>query len=195
MDSSNSDCCCIVLVSSCGDGREVKSPDFDCRLSILFPICQSIFIFYSSIRAPHHCRLVPALNVIADRFKIPDDIAGTKLPLILAIFYFWHSNEISFQFHIVDWPNCWYSGATLMAAGASSPELFSSFVALFITHSAMGMGTVSPGVWSKRLLSTRSSLLFFRLLARRFSISWWFVQVPFMLVSGNLLSSLLRRHR
>ncbi|KAL3937607.1 MAG: hypothetical protein SGBAC_007316 [Bacillariaceae sp.] len=53
-------------------------------------------------------RLVPALNVIADRFKIPDDIAG----------------------------------ATLMAAGASSPELFSSFVALFITHSAMGMGTI-----------------------------------------------------
>jgi Ca2+/Na+ antiporter len=33
-------------------------------------------------------------------------------------------------------------GATLMAAGASSPELFSSFVALFITHSAMGLGTV-----------------------------------------------------
>ncbi|CAJ1945270.1 unnamed protein product [Cylindrotheca closterium] len=53
-------------------------------------------------------RLVPALNVIAERFNISDDIAG----------------------------------ATLMAAGASSPELFSSFVALFITHSAMGMGTI-----------------------------------------------------
>jgi len=53
-------------------------------------------------------RLVPALNVIAERYKISDDIAG----------------------------------ATLMAAGASSPELFSSFVALFITHSAMGLGTI-----------------------------------------------------
>ena len=29
-----------------------------------------------------------------------------------------------------------------MAAGASSPELFSSIVALFITHSALGLGTV-----------------------------------------------------
>jgi Ca2+/Na+ antiporter len=53
-------------------------------------------------------RLVPALNVIADYYKIPSDIAG----------------------------------ATLMAAGASSPELFSSFVALFITHSSLGLGTI-----------------------------------------------------
>jgi hypothetical protein len=29
-----------------------------------------------------------------------------------------------------------------MAAGASSPELFSSIVALFVTHSALGLGTV-----------------------------------------------------
>jgi len=34
------------------------------------------------------------------------------------------------------------AGATLMAAGASSPELFSSFVSLFITHSALGLGTI-----------------------------------------------------
>ncbi|CAJ1945251.1 unnamed protein product [Cylindrotheca closterium] len=53
-------------------------------------------------------RLVPALNVIADYYNIPDDIAG----------------------------------ATLMAAGASSPELFSSLVALFITHSSLGLGTI-----------------------------------------------------
>mmetsp|Transcript_24995 Transcript_24995/g.36689 ORF Transcript_24995/g.36689 Transcript_24995/m.36689 type:complete len:116 (-) Transcript_24995:2039-2386(-) len=53
-------------------------------------------------------RFVPALNVIANHFNIPDDVAG----------------------------------ATLMAAGASSPELFSSIVALFITHSALGLGTV-----------------------------------------------------
>mmetsp|Transcript_10960 Transcript_10960/g.30285 ORF Transcript_10960/g.30285 Transcript_10960/m.30285 type:complete len:642 (-) Transcript_10960:85-2010(-) len=53
-------------------------------------------------------RFVPALNVVADYFRIPNDIAG----------------------------------ATLMAAGASSPELFSSIVALFITHSALGLGTI-----------------------------------------------------
>ena len=29
-----------------------------------------------------------------------------------------------------------------MAAGASTPELFGSFVALFITHSALGIGTI-----------------------------------------------------
>ena len=29
-----------------------------------------------------------------------------------------------------------------MAAGASSPELFSSIVALFITHSSLGLGTI-----------------------------------------------------
>lgn len=34
------------------------------------------------------------------------------------------------------------AGATLMAAGASAPELFSSFVALFITHSSLGLGTI-----------------------------------------------------
>jgi Ca2+/Na+ antiporter len=34
------------------------------------------------------------------------------------------------------------AGATLMAAGASSPELFSAIVALFITHSSMGIGTI-----------------------------------------------------
>jgi len=53
-------------------------------------------------------RFVPALNIVAQYFNIPDDIAG----------------------------------ATLMAAGASSPELFSSLTALFITHSSLGLGTI-----------------------------------------------------
>lgn len=34
------------------------------------------------------------------------------------------------------------AGATLMAAGASSPELLSSFISLFITHSSLGLGTI-----------------------------------------------------
>eukprot|EP00934_Nitzschia_sp_Nitz4_P005034 Nitzschia sp. Nitz4//scaffold32_size149145//66482//69228//NITZ4_002881-RA/size149145-snap-gene-0.18-mRNA-1//-1//CDS//3329548075//5024//frame0 len=47
-------------------------------------------------------------------------------------------NVISEYYHI---PND-IAGATLMAAGASSPELFSSIVALFITHSSLGLGTI-----------------------------------------------------
>ncbi|KAL7487163.1 hypothetical protein ACHAW6_012759 [Cyclotella cf. meneghiniana] len=53
-------------------------------------------------------RLIPALNVISDYYKIPDDIAG----------------------------------ATLMASGASSPELLCTLVSLFITHSSLGLGTI-----------------------------------------------------
>lgn len=53
-------------------------------------------------------RLVPALNIISEYFKIPDDIAG----------------------------------ATLMAAGASSPELLCTIISLFITHSSLGLGTI-----------------------------------------------------
>lgn len=34
------------------------------------------------------------------------------------------------------------AGATLMAAGASAPELFSNIVSIFITKSAIGMGTI-----------------------------------------------------
>lgn len=59
------------------------------------------FIFISN-------RLVPALNIISEHFKIPDDIAG----------------------------------ATLMAAGASSPELLCTIISLFITHSSLGLGTI-----------------------------------------------------
>ena len=51
---------------------------------------------------------MPALNIIAKRLNISDDVAG----------------------------------ATLMAAGASAPELFSNIVSIFITHSALGMGTI-----------------------------------------------------
>lgn len=47
-------------------------------------------------------------------------------------------NVLSNEFNIPDD----VAGATLMAAGASSPELFSSIVALFITHSSLGLGTI-----------------------------------------------------
>ena len=47
-------------------------------------------------------------------------------------------NFISVEFNIPDD----VAGATLMAAGASSPELLSSAVSLFVTHSSLGLGTV-----------------------------------------------------
>ena len=34
------------------------------------------------------------------------------------------------------------AGATLMAAGASSPELFSNMVSIFVTKSDLGIGTI-----------------------------------------------------
>lgn len=34
------------------------------------------------------------------------------------------------------------AGATLMAAGASSPELLASFTTLFVTHTSLGIGTI-----------------------------------------------------
>jgi K+-dependent Na+/Ca+ exchanger-like protein len=34
------------------------------------------------------------------------------------------------------------AGATFMAAGASSPEMFACFVSLFVTHTALGAGTI-----------------------------------------------------
>jgi len=42
------------------------------------------------------------------------------------------------------------AGATLMAGGASIPELFASFVSLFVTHSALGVGTiVGSGIFNQ----------------------------------------------
>ena len=69
-------------------------------------------------------RFVPALNVIANEYNIPSDIAG----------------------------------ATLMAAGASSPELFSSFVALFVTHSALGLGTIVGSEIFNQLIITAGAV-------------------------------------
>ena len=34
------------------------------------------------------------------------------------------------------------AGATFMAAGASSPELFAALISLFVTRSALGIGTI-----------------------------------------------------
>ena len=74
---------------------------------LLTPCARDVCTYLISSYYIHH-RLVPALNIISEYFKIPDDIAG----------------------------------ATLMAAGASSPELLCTIISLFITHSSLGLGTI-----------------------------------------------------
>ena len=51
------------------------------------------------------------------------------------------------------------AGATLMAAGASSPELFSSIIALFVTHSALGLGTIVGSEIFNQLMICAGSVL------------------------------------
>ena len=78
----------------------------DALLGALLVIAVAIVFWCLSVVCEE--RFVPALAVICDVLKIPDDVAG----------------------------------ATLMAAGACSPEVVSSFIALFVTHSALGVGSV-----------------------------------------------------
>ncbi|CEM00705.1 unnamed protein product [Vitrella brassicaformis CCMP3155] len=66
-----------------------------------------LYIFYSlAVVCDEY--FVPALQIMCDKLKIPDDVAG----------------------------------ATFMAIGASSPEMFTNFIAIFIEHSAVGSGTI-----------------------------------------------------
>jgi len=65
-------------------------------------------------------------------------------------------NVISEYFKIPDS----VAGATLMAAGASSPELFSSLIALFITHSALGVGTVVGSEIFNQLMISAGSIFY-----------------------------------
>lgn len=51
------------------------------------------------------------------------------------------------------------AGATLMAGGASTPELFGSYIALFVTHSALGVGTiVGSGIFNQLVITAGAVL-------------------------------------
>jgi K+-dependent Na+/Ca+ exchanger-like protein len=52
------------------------------------------------------------------------------------------------------------AGATFMAAGASAPELFASFIALFITHSTLGVGTILGSELFNHLIITAGSIFY-----------------------------------
>lgn len=84
------------------------------------------------------------------------------------------------------------AGATLMAAGASSPELFAALVSVFITHSALGTGTVvgsevcNPAVLfyreSSLEVSSRAALPH---VSTRFSISWSLEQQQYLILKTS----------
>jgi|MDSY01.1.fsa_nt_gb hypothetical protein len=52
------------------------------------------------------------------------------------------------------------AGATFMAAGASSPELFASIMSLFITHSPLGTGTIIGSEIFNHLIICAGSVLY-----------------------------------
>ena len=52
------------------------------------------------------------------------------------------------------------AGATFMAAGGSSPELFASLVSLFITHTSLGIGTVIGSEIFNHLCICAGSILY-----------------------------------
>jgi len=51
------------------------------------------------------------------------------------------------------------AGATLMAAGASSPELMAALLSIFITHSALGMGTIVGSEIFNQLVISAGAIL------------------------------------
>lgn len=52
------------------------------------------------------------------------------------------------------------AGATFMAAGASSPELFTAFIALFVNHSSIGVGTVVGSEIFNHMIISAGSVLY-----------------------------------
>lgn len=101
---------------------------------------------------------------------VPDWIekGGIFLVVVVLIVMFWilavvceeyfvpSLNELCVKANIPDD----VAGATFMAAGASSPELFSAMVALFVTKSAAGVGTVIGSEIFNQLAITAGSIFY-----------------------------------
>jgi len=54
------------------------------------------------------------------------------------------------------------AGATFMAAGASSPEMFAAFLSMFVTHSALGVGTIIGSELFNHLIISAGSIYYSR---------------------------------
>uniref|UniRef100_A0A8C3SKK1 Sodium/potassium/calcium exchanger 1 n=1 Tax=Chelydra serpentina TaxID=8475 RepID=A0A8C3SKK1_CHESE len=79
---------------------------------------------------------VPALDVITEKLRISDDVAG----------------------------------ATFMAAGGSAPELFTSLIGVFISHSNVGIGTIVGSAVFNILFVIGTCALFSREILH---LTWW----------------------
>lgn len=79
---------------------------------------------------------VPALEVITNKLKISDDVAG----------------------------------ATFMAAGGSAPELFTSLIGVFISHSNVGIGTIVGSAVFNILFVIGMCAIFSR---EMLHLTWW----------------------
>eukprot|EP01062_Namystynia_karyoxenos_P002039 TRINITY_DN10708_c0_g2_i1.p1 TRINITY_DN10708_c0_g2~~TRINITY_DN10708_c0_g2_i1.p1 ORF type:complete len:777 (+),score=265.21 TRINITY_DN10708_c0_g2_i1:75-2333(+) len=90
------------------DDDDEESADDWVKKGGVVAIVFGLFVSFWSLAVIVEEYFVPALNIMCERARIPDDVAG----------------------------------ATFMAAGASSPEMFSALISLFITHSALGAGTI-----------------------------------------------------
>ena len=69
-----------------------------------------------------------------------DALLGALIVIAVCI-VFWCLSVVCEERFVLKIPDD-VAGATLMAAGACSPEVVSSFIALFVTHSALGVGSV-----------------------------------------------------
>lgn len=112
--------------SPCSKGAAVDpSPDWVNYGGFLFLIVLVIQMFWALALVCEEF-FVPALNVLCEELKVPDDVAG----------------------------------ATFMAAGASSPELFTSFIGLLIYNSNIGVGTVVGSEIFNHMIISAGSVLF-----------------------------------
>lgn len=109
----------------CARGSSIDpSPDWVNYGGFIFLIVLVIMMFWALALVCEEY-FVPALNIMCEVAKIPDDVAG----------------------------------ATFMAAGASSPEMFTGFIGLLIYDSNIGVGTVvGSEIFNHMIISTGSVL-------------------------------------
>mmetsp|Transcript_14064 Transcript_14064/g.23385 ORF Transcript_14064/g.23385 Transcript_14064/m.23385 type:complete len:785 (+) Transcript_14064:66-2420(+) len=118
-DTSTDDCPC------CQSSAIEASPDWVNYGGIIILLITVIAMFWALALVCEEF-FVPALNILCEEWKIPDDVAG----------------------------------ATFMAAGASSPELFTSFIGLIIYNSNIGVGTVVGSEIFNHMIISSGSVLF-----------------------------------
>ena len=80
---------------------------------------------------------VPSLNVLCEKLNMPVSHRPPSMLLSVLCSWRWPASD---KHQRDNTPQDDVAGATFMAAGASSPELFASLIGV-LTHSAVGVGT------------------------------------------------------